>query len=368
MTVHCFVYFSGSSCPYRISWLTLLLLLVLLMLPHDSRYAVNGFLRSNETNCPSEALVNLSPGKTGNGSLELGGEFYPSEAVHWLSGRPLGCPCQLRGCLPLCCKHGICVKHLEDGLDIEPIYDPKSLLPERNFKVRNMWQFAWDPCHGGDGFTLEPDQNADDRFYVLSNGSLYQPASGVMHDYNNYCIFELAGKHLIQLCFDEPVIQAYIVHFSFLASFFWLNVMCFDIWWTFGGLRSLHGSVKQREHKKFIMYSIYAWGCASMLTGICMIMDLVPGIPEDIIRPEFGVASCWFNTNIARAIYFYGPMGITVLCNICLFIITALRISKHQQNTARQLKGSDSKRHDDNKQCKLPSNESEANEGVEWWR
>ncbi|KAJ8679550.1 hypothetical protein QAD02_015337, partial [Eretmocerus hayati] len=27
---------------------------------------------------------------------------------------------------------------------------------------------------------------------------------------------------------------AYIVHFSFLASFFWLNVMCFDIWWTFG--------------------------------------------------------------------------------------------------------------------------------------
>ncbi|XP_024889447.1 G-protein coupled receptor Mth2-like isoform X5 [Temnothorax curvispinosus] len=27
---------------------------------------------------------------------------------------------------------------------------------------------------------------------------------------------------------------AFIIHFSFLASFFWLNVMCFDIWWTFG--------------------------------------------------------------------------------------------------------------------------------------
>jgi len=26
---------------------------------------------------------------------------------------------------------------------------------------------------------------------------------------------------------------AFAVYFSFLASFFWLNVMCFDIWWTF---------------------------------------------------------------------------------------------------------------------------------------
>lgn len=61
------------------------------------------------------------------------------------------------------------------------------------------------------------------------------------------------------------------------------------------GFRSLHGSVKQRERKKFIMYSIYAWGCASTLTTVCMIMDLVPGIPENVIRPEFGKGSCWFN-------------------------------------------------------------------------
>ncbi|XP_024891521.1 G-protein coupled receptor Mth2-like [Temnothorax curvispinosus] len=29
------------------------------------------------------------------------------------------------------------------------------------------------------------------------------------------------------------IILAYIIYFSFMASFFWLNVMCFDIWWTF---------------------------------------------------------------------------------------------------------------------------------------
>ncbi|EGI60813.1 G-protein coupled receptor Mth2 [Acromyrmex echinatior] len=143
---------------------------------------------------------------------------------------------------------------------------------------------------------------------------------------------------------------AFIIHFSFLASFFWLNVMCFDIWWTFGGFRSLQGSVKQRERKKFIIYSIYAWGSASLLSIICAIMDFVPSVPKELIRPEIGVTKCWFNTDEARALYFYGPMGVTVICNICLFISTALKIVRHKKDTAHHLRGSESRRHDDNKQ------------------
>lgn len=36
-------------------------------------------------------------------------------------------------------------------------------------------------------------------------------------------------------CYD-PVfctMSGYIVYFSFMLSFFWLNTMCFDIFWTF---------------------------------------------------------------------------------------------------------------------------------------
>ncbi|XP_076286754.1 putative G-protein coupled receptor Mth-like 3 isoform X1 [Lasioglossum baleicum] len=143
---------------------------------------------------------------------------------------------------------------------------------------------------------------------------------------------------------------AFVINFSFLASFFWLNVMCFDIWWTFGGFRSLQGSVKQREQKKFIIYSIYAWGCASILTVVCAIMEFVPGVPDSFIRPQFGLSSCWFESDDAKAVYFYGPMGITVLCNICLFISTAMKIAQHKKATANHLKGVDSRRHDDNKQ------------------
>ncbi|XP_043522793.1 G-protein coupled receptor Mth2-like isoform X1 [Frieseomelitta varia] len=146
------------------------------------------------------------------------------------------------------------------------------------------------------------------------------------------------------------IVFAFIIYFSFLASFFWLNVMCFDIWWTFGGFRSLRGSVMQRERKKFLIYSIYAWGCALILTGVCVIVDFFPDIPEYVIKPQFGRQNCWFTTRNARAVYFYGPMGVTVFCNICLFISTALKIVQHKKNTAQQLKGTDSRRHDDNKQ------------------
>lgn len=43
-----------------------------------------------------------------------------------------------------------------------------------------------------------------------------------------------------------------------------------------------------------MFYSLYAWGSASILTGICLIMDLVPEIPDNFIKPRFGVGVCWF--------------------------------------------------------------------------
>ncbi|XP_032664926.1 G-protein coupled receptor Mth2-like isoform X1 [Odontomachus brunneus] len=144
--------------------------------------------------------------------------------------------------------------------------------------------------------------------------------------------------------------SAFVIYLSFQATFFWLNVMCFNIWWTFGGFRS-SGNVKQGEKKKFIMYSIYAWGCASSLTILCLIMDFVPDIPETLIKPGFGTIRCWFSTNEARSLYFYLPMSITVICNIFLFISTALKIVRYQkETTAQQLKSLESKRHTDNKQ------------------
>ncbi|XP_063222229.1 G-protein coupled receptor Mth2-like isoform X1 [Bacillus rossius redtenbacheri] len=147
------------------------------------------------------------------------------------------------------------------------------------------------------------------------------------------------------------VATAFIIYFSFLASFFWLNVMCFDIWWTFSGFRPLRGSEKEREHKKFVMYSVYAWGSSSLLLLVCLLTDRHPYVRERVLSPQFGKDRCWFTTQSAEAAYFYGPMGLIVLCNIVLFVLTALRIVKLKKETA-MLKGEESRRHDveENKQ------------------
>lgn len=52
----------------------------------------------------------------------------------------------------------------------------------------------------------------------------------------------------------------------------------------------------------------------------------------------------------AITLYFYGPMGITVICNICLFISTALKIVDHKKDTAHHLRGLENRRHNENKQ------------------
>lgn len=139
---------------------------------------------------------------------------------------------------------------------------------------------------------------------------------------------------------------AFIIYFSFMASFFWLNVMCFDIFWTFSGFRSLRGTAREREHKKFIFYSIYSWGCPLILLVVTLIMQFHNDIPDGVLRPRFGEKKCWFHDDVTLLAYFYGPVGVIVICNIFLFILTAIRIAQLKRETA-MLKGTDSRRHDD---------------------
>lgn len=63
----------------------------------------------------------------------------------------------------------------------------------------------------------------------------------------------------------------------------------------FSGFRPLRGHLKDHEAKKFIIYSIYSWGCTSIISLITFYMDNFPNTIISItILPEFGKNSCWF--------------------------------------------------------------------------
>lgn len=135
------------------------------------------------------------------------------------------------------------------------------------------------------------------------------------------------------------VIIAFIVYYAFQSSFFWLNVMCFDIWRTFSGYRGSSTS-KRRETRRFTIYSAYAWGIPLVLTAVTIGMQYA-NLPPSVIKPGFGDRRCWFDNWLSELIYFFAPVLVLVVCNIVFFSVTAHRIRSIKQETSI-LKGSKS--------------------------
>lgn len=89
-------------------------------------------------------------------------------------------------------------------------------------------------------------------------------------------------------------VSAFIIQFSFIACFFWLNVMCIETWLLVRHHVS-HCNYRRIQPKTlFFYYSIWAWGPPAILILVSMAMDLSPTIPMTYVKPSFGRESCWF--------------------------------------------------------------------------
>ncbi|XP_075233428.1 putative G-protein coupled receptor Mth-like 3 [Lycorma delicatula] len=106
-------------------------------------------------------------------------------------------------------------------------------------------------------------------------------------------------------------ILAYPRVYGMLGNFFWLNVMCFDIWLVFSGYsQSFHNLTKHQQTKRFLKYSIYAW---SMPVVICTVRAL-----------------------IARKLYqilFKAVVTTLLLLNVVFFATTAYNMYDHNKKT-----------------------------------
>ncbi|KAL0115654.1 hypothetical protein PUN28_010876 [Cardiocondyla obscurior] len=114
----------------------------------------------------------------------------------------------------------------------------------------------------------------------------------------------------------------------------------------------LYQNVRQNK-KKFCIYSFYAWGITLVLNVICIIMDYFPGIPKNLVRPEICKRKFWYSEDDAKTIYFYIPVGATIIINICFFIATTITLLCQNIRTAHQLRNSESERHNENTQSNL---------------
>ncbi|XP_011329250.3 G-protein coupled receptor Mth2 [Ooceraea biroi] len=269
-----------------------------------------------------------------------------------------------------------------------------------------------DPCEDGRFVLNETDNSADDGYYLFANGSLYYkelidpetyclalvnrdkyevticepiqtypmfltagvilsvfflfatvvvysilPELQTMHGYTlraysgALCIAYIflavyQRSTLSQLGYTYCLIIAYFLMFSLTASFFWLNIICFDIWWIFRKkTHTSRGNMKRQRKKKFL-YALYGWGCPFIFMFICTMIEFVFDVPENFIRPEFCIREWWFDMH--TIMYFDWPFNIINVCNIFLFISTALTMARHKKDTD-QLRSAENKCHNDNK-------------------
>nr|XP_034832195.1 G-protein coupled receptor Mth2-like [Maniola hyperantus] len=119
------------------------------------------------------------------------------------------------------------------------------------------------------------------------------------------------------------------VYFFFLASFFWMNILSFDIWKQF---RKKHLSSYQEKRgeyrRKFLTYSIYAWGAPLAMTILFILLETnvidVTSMPR-FIKPNIIANKCFLGET-ERMYYLYTPLLILILCNWAFYSMTAYAI------------------------------------------
>jgi len=132
----------------------------------------------------------------------------------------------------------------------------------------------------------------------------------------------------------------HLIYSSVFLCFFWLNVMCYDIWSTFkSGIRG-RGS----DRRRFLLYCLYAFGVPLLITGIIILIDLNEFVPRHL-KPAIGTNSCMVqNSRMVQMIYVYIPISIILIINIVFYSITAYKIYRVRKETSVVRKG-DSQKH-----------------------
>ncbi|CAG9855505.1 unnamed protein product [Phyllotreta striolata] len=120
-------------------------------------------------------------------------------------------------------------------------------------------------------------------------------------------------------------IISYVLILCALAQCTWANIMCFEIWCTFGTTKLYIGADhKEIEFRKFLTYSLYAWGVPLLLTLIIILFSQWKILP-DAIQPYLAEEKCFFiekQGNYAKYLFYSAPQLVIQMINVVFFIKT----------------------------------------------
>ncbi|XP_046439755.1 G-protein coupled receptor Mth2-like [Daphnia pulex] len=141
----------------------------------------------------------------------------------------------------------------------------------------------------------------------------------------------LIGIPSTGLCLTIAISQ----HFSFIATYSWLNVVCFGVWRMFRTV-SLP-THKPIWGKQFFYSSVYGWGIPLVIVVVGQIVQNCD-VPDYIIKP--GLASkmyCWFDREDRepKNVYLYGPIVAMVGANYIMIIWAGIKFCQRSVESSQ---------------------------------
>jgi len=130
-------------------------------------------------------------------------------------------------------------------------------------------------------------------------------------------------------------VLGYIIHHTFIAFFFWMSAMAFNIAKSLSTMKVVRN--KKSSFKSFALYFLFAQGIPLLFTIFIVLMDLLePEVPlpnvgeySCFIGSEYVVGKSFFMTS--EFFYYYLIVLVIIIFNIVCFLVTAFNLSRHWQ-------------------------------------
>lgn len=136
----------------------------------------------------------------------------------------------------------------------------------------------------------------------------------------SYTVLSIQHVRPIEIENDYTVCISFgfILYFSFMSAFFWLNIVAFNVWRTvwFKNFRT-------NDQSLYYAYCIWGWGGPTCFLIIALTLHHIQG---HHLKPGFGEYNCWFGGAAQTWTYFYGPVGVLLTLNMIYLGLTSWRL------------------------------------------
>ncbi|XP_074647958.1 uncharacterized protein LOC141903647 [Tubulanus polymorphus] len=119
---------------------------------------------------------------------------------------------------------------------------------------------------------------------------------------------------------------AAFTHVFFLAMFFWMNAIAFDLTLTFSG-RMMRSGQPSEQKWRFTKFCIYAWISPLVILLISASLEIF-STHTSPYNPDYGTRICWFNNGPALGVLFILPVSVLVAANMVMYTLTVYGICK----------------------------------------